>query len=175
MKSKFTKIGFLTFLLTFAVAITSFAQDTDSKMTDMKDDPAMMEMMKSQHHRVMTTYRQSLLGYAETLRDLAKDSADLNADFAKALFEDIERSSRMMDAVHKDHMSKMDSKMKEKMAPMMDKMKVKKDELDHHIMALGKAINADSINAKEVEKHASAIVELLTGKKMKDAMDHSNH
>jgi hypothetical protein len=114
----------------------------------------------------MTVYRKNLSNFAETLRDMAKDSENFNLNFAKAILSDIKRSSEMMDMVHQDQMSKMDSKMMEKMAPMMEKMKQQKTELDHHIMALEKEINADSVNIKEIEKHAAAITELLSEKKM---------
>lgn len=169
------KIKLLTAIVAlFVFAGISFAQNTDKKMKDMDmkmgDKPEMAEMMKSQNHQVMSVYRKNLSNFAETLRDMAKDSDNFNPDFAKAVFSDIKRSSEMMDMVHQEHMGKMDSKMMEKMAPMMEQMKQKKTELDHHIMALGKEINADSVNAKEVEKHASAIAELLSEKKM-DGMD----
>lgn len=179
------KIKLLTAIFAlFVFAGISFAQNTDSKMKkmDMKmgDKAEMADMMKSQNHQVMKAYKGNLLNLAETLRDIAKDSDNYNSDFAKAIFSDIERSSEMMDKVHMDHMSKMDSKMMEKMAPMMDKMKKQKTELDHHIVALGKEINAPSVNAKEVEKHAAAIADMLSEKKMdgmkkgkmKDGMKH---
>lgn len=169
------KIKLLTAVFAlFVFAGIGFAQNTDSKMKDMDmkmgDKPEMAEMMKSQNHQVMMTYRKNLSNLAETLRDMAKDSDNYNSDFAKAIFSDIERSSEMMDKVHMDHMSKMDAKMKEKMAPMMEKMKMQKTELDHHIMALGKEINAPSVNVKEVEKHAAAIADMLSEKKM-DGME----
>ncbi|MGI8542995.1 MAG: hypothetical protein ACR2MD_05885 [Aridibacter sp.] len=162
------KIKLLTAIVAlFLFAGISFAQNTDKKMKDMDmkmgDKLEMAEMMKSQNHQVMSVYRKNLLNFAETLRDIAKDSDNFNPEFAKAVFSDINRSSEMMDMVHQDHMGKMDSK-------MVEKMKEKKAELDHHIMALGKEINADSVNAKEVEKHASAIAELLREKKM-DTME----
>ena len=75
-----------------------------------------------------------------------------------------------MKRIHHDHMGKMDSKMKEKMAPMMEKMKTRQTELNHHIMALGKEINADSINSAEVQKHTSAIIEMFD----KEQMDMKN-
>ena len=169
MKNKvFTTIFLGVFI--FVIGITGvFAQKSDNKM-EMMDKSEMAEMMKSQHHQVMMTYRNNLLSVMKTLENLAKADEAINAEFARELFKDIERSSEMMKRIHQDHMGKMDSKMKEKMAPMMEKMKTRQTELNHHIMALGKEINADSINSAEVQKHTSAIIEMFD----KEQMDMKN-
>jgi hypothetical protein len=163
----------------FTLASISFAQNADGKMKDMKnmkmgDNPEMSEMMKSAHHKMMMAHRQNVLTFATTLRDLAKDSENFDADAAKTMVGEIKRSSEMMDKVHQDHMSKMKAEKKmnaekmEKMAPMMEKMKKQKAELNEHIKALEKSVEADSIDRQEVEKHSSAIVEMLEGMKMGD-------
>jgi hypothetical protein len=177
------KIKLLTAIFAlFVFAGIGFAQNTDSKMKkmDMKmgDKPEMSEMMNSPQHKLMKAYHQNIVTFAKTLQEMSKDSQNVDADLAKMSVSEIKRSSEMMDKIHTDHMSKMDSAMKKKMAPMMENMKTKKAELDHHIMELDKSVSAASINAKDVEKHASAIVEMLDGMKMdggnkdKMKMDH---
>lgn len=159
----------------FLSASISFAQDIDNQMKDMnmKDKPEMAEMMKSPHHKLMMAYRQNVLTFAKTLRDLAKDSENFNIEFAKTMAGEIKRSSEMMDKVNKVHMSimnaknKMNVESKEKMSSMMmEKMKKHKAELDQHILALEKSVESASVNRKEVEKHSSVIVEMLEGMKM---------
>lgn len=157
----------------FTLASVSFAQNANGKMKDMKnmkDNPEMAKMMKSAHHKMMMAHRGNVLTFATTLRDLAKDAENFESEAAKAMVGEIKRSSKMMDEVHQDHMSKMNSEKKmsavkmKKMAPMMEKMKKQKAALKDHITALEKSVEADSIDRKEVEKHSSAIVEMLEGK-----------
>lgn len=161
--------GILLVLVFVLSGVNSFAQDMKSKM---KDKPEMAEMMKSPHHKMMMAYRQNTLTFATTLRDLAKDAANFDAESAKTMVNEIKRSSEMMDKVHQDHISKMKSEKKmdaekmEKMAPMMEKMKKQKAELDEHIKALETSVEAVSVDTKEVEKHSAAIVEMLEGMKM---------
>lgn len=161
----------------FVLTSVSFAQNANGKMKNMenmKDNPEMAKMMKSAHHKMMMAHRGNVLTFATTLRDLAKDSENFESEAAKTMVGEIKRSSKMMDEVHQDHMSKMKSENKmnaekmKKMAPMMEKMKKQKAALKDHITALEKSVEADSIDRKEVEKHSSAIVEMLEKKKMKE-------
>lgn len=167
------KIRLLTAVATlFVFAGISFAQDTNHKMKDMDmkmgEKPEMSEMMKSPQHKLMMAYHKNIVTFAKTLQEMAKDSQSVDADSAKMIVSEIKRSSEMMDKIHSDHLSKMDSAMKEKMAPMMEHMKMKKAELDHHVMALEKSVSSASIDSKDVEKHASAIVDMLEDMKMDD-------
>jgi protein involved in sex pheromone biosynthesis len=166
-KMKILKISIVAIFI-FLSASIAFAQDTDAKMKDMsmKDKTEMSEMMKSPQQKVMMAYHQNILTFAKTLRDLAKDSENLDSEFAKTMVSEIKRSSEMMDKIHKDHMSKMNPEKMEKMAPMMEKMKKQKAELDEHIKALEKSVESALIDKKEFETHASAIVEMLESEKM---------
>lgn len=158
----------------FLSATSSFAQSSDTKMKNMnmKEKAEMSKMMKSPHHKVMVAHRRNVLTFSKTLRDLANDSENFDANYAKAIVTEIRRSSEMMDKVHKDHMSKMKSENKmngeksKKMASMMEKMKKHKAQLDDYIKALEKSVEASSIDRKEVGKHSSAIVEMLERKKV---------
>ena len=173
MKFKILTTSIIAVII-FLFSGSSFAQNNDGKMKKMKmkDKSEMSEMMKSSHHKMMAAHRQNVLTFAKALRDLAKDSENFDAESAKAMTGEIKRSAVMMDKIHKDHMSKMKSEDKmspekmKKMAPMMEKMKKQKAELDHHIKALEDSVGAASIDRKEVEKHSSAIVEMLEGMKM---------
>ena len=67
-------------------------------------------------------------------------------------------------------MGKMDAAMTEKMKPMMDKMNAEKTAVMVHIMALEKALQANSPNAQEVEMHSAALVMQFEKMKMPDKM-----
>jgi hypothetical protein len=149
----------------FLSAGNGIAQDGQNKTQKMNGEE-MAQMMKSPHHKMMTAYRHNLLTFAGALRDLAKDPESFDQEYAKAMADEIKRSSEMMDKVHTDHMNKMDSVMKEKMASRMDKMKKHKTELDRRIKELEETLESDPIDQNAVGNHSSAIIEMLSAKKM---------
>lgn len=170
MKIRKLNIGILLVFVFILSVSNSFAQDQKSKMKEMKDKPEMAEMMKSPQHKLMMAYRQNLLTFAKTLRDAAKESENIDADFAKSIVAEIKRSSEMMDKIHKDHMESMDAAMLEKMSSNMDKMKKDQDALKANISALEESVQKDSLNSKEIETRAEAIISQL-GKKDKMKME----
>ena len=66
----------------------------------------------------------------------------------------------------------MSAEMREKMKPMMEKMMEKmqaeKAVVKEHILALEKALLADAPDAREVERHAAALVSQLEKMDMSD-------
>jgi len=156
------KIMLMSLFAVFVVASanTSFAQ-TGKPMAMKKDgDMEMSKMMKSSHHRMGMAYRKNIHTLSGTLASLSNGTDAVEPEFVKTIVADIKSASAMMDRIHKDHMSRMKPEMKTKMAPMMDKMKTKKKNLANHILALDVAANSDSIDMKEVGKHAAAIAEM---------------
>ncbi len=142
------------------------AQDDKKMKMDGMDMMAMMQ--KGAHHKMMMAHRQNVLTFAKTLRDMAKDGKLEDVELARNAFAEIKRSAEKMEGIQKDHMSKMDPKMMEKMKPMMEKMQAEKAAMKEHILALEKALQANAPDAKELEKHAAALVEQLEKMKMPD-------
>ncbi len=171
MKIKMMIAGLVAvFMLSSA---SSFFAQGDKKMEmKMDGDMNMSEMMKSSHHLMGMAYRQNINTLATTLVELSNGTEAVDAEFVKTIVADIKSASGMMDRIHMDHMSKMKPEMKTKMAPMMEKMKTKKEALASHIMALDAAAKAESIDMKEVGKHAAAIADMTKSEmKMKESHD----
>ena len=132
----------------------------------------MAEMMKSPHHVVMMAYRQNALTFARVLWDLSSDGKIQDVDLVRNAFAELKRSLEKMEEMHQLHMSKMgkmSAEMMEKMKPMMEKMKAEKAVVSGHILALERALKADSPNPQEVEMHTAALI--LQFEKMKMSGD----
>lgn len=127
----------------------------------MKSESMMAEMKNSPHHSVMMAYRQNVLAFAKALRDMSKSAQLEDAGLAREAFGEIKRGMERMDAVHQSHAGKMSPEMRDKMKPMMEKMQVDRAAMSAHVLALGKALEAATPDAREVEKHASALVSQL--------------
>ncbi len=165
MKKQFLVISMV--ILAVLLSVGGVAAQDDKKMkTDGMD--MMAEMQKSPHHKMMMAHRQSILTFAKTLRDMAKDGKLEDIELARNAFAEIKRSAEKMDEIQKDHMSKMDPKMMEKMKPMMEKMQAEKAAMKEDILSLEKALQANAPDAREVERHAAAIVERMEKMKMPD-------
>lgn len=143
---------------------SGFAQD-DKKMKTEKMD-MMAKMQKSAHHSVMMAHRQNVLNFAVALRDISKDGKFEDVELARNAFAEIKRSMEKMDEIRQSHMSKMSAEMREKMKPMMEKMQAESASMKVHILALEKALQAAAPDAREVEKHAAALVEQMEKMKM---------
>lgn len=165
MKKQFLMISMVILAVLFNVG-SGFAQD-DKKMNMGKMD-MMAEMQKSPHHALMMAHRQSVLNFAKTLRDMAKDGKLADVELARNAFAEIKRGMEKMDEIHQAHMGKMSAEMREKMKPMMEKMQTEKAAVKEHITALEKALQATTPDASEVEKHAGALVEQMEKMKMPD-------
>lgn len=147
------------------------AQDAKQMEKDkMKKDMMMdMDAMKSgPHHSVMMAYKQNVLTFAKALRDMSKGGKLADIDLARNAFAEIKQSMEKMEAIHQSHMSKMSPEMREKMKPMMEKMQTDQAAVKEHILALEKALQADSPDALAVEKHAAALVSQLEKMSMSD-------
>jgi len=152
-------------ILAVLLSVGGVAAQDDKKMKmDGMDMMAMMQ--KSPHHSMMMAHRQNVLTFAKTLRDMAKDGKLENTELARNAFAEIKRSAEKMDEIQKDHMSKMDPKMMEKMKPMMEKMQTEKAAMKEDILSLEKALQANAPDAREVERHAAALVERMEKMKM---------
>lgn len=163
MKKQFLMISIAVSAVLLSVG-SGFAQD-DKKM-DMNKMDMMAEMQKSPHHQMMMTHRQSVLHFAKTLRDMAKDSKLADVELARNAFAEIRRGMEKMEEIHQAHSGKMSAEMREKMKPMMEKMQAEKAAMNEHILALEKALQMGAPDAKEVEKHAAALVEQMEKMKM---------
>lgn len=136
----------------------------------MKMDMAAMH--KSPHHMVMMAYRSNVLTFAKTLRDMTKAGKLEDVGLARNAFAEIKRSMDQMEQMHQSHMGKMSVEKQNMMKPMMEKMKAENAVVKEHFFALEKALQADSPDAMEVNKHAAALVVQLekmdkSDKKMK--------
>jgi hypothetical protein len=173
MKKRFLMIS--TIILTGLLTVGGvFAQDGDKKMKMDGDMSAMMEKMhKSPHHKMMMTYRENVLNFAKTLRDMAVGGKIEDVELARNAFAEIKRGMEKMEEIHQAHSGKMSAEMREKMKPMMEKMQAEKAAMKEHIVALEKTLQTDAPDAKEVEKHAAAIVGQME-KKMDMKMDMSD-
>ena len=127
----------------------------------MKSESMMAEMKNSPHHWVMMAYRQNALTFAKALRDMSKSAQLEDAGLAREAFGEIKRGMESMDAVHQSHAGKMSPEMRDKMKPMMEKMQADRAAMSEHVLALGKALESATPDAREVEKHATALVSQL--------------
>ena len=121
----------------------------------------MEAMKKSPHHLVMMAYQNNVLTFAKTVRDMTKDGKLEDVDLARNAFAEIKRSMEKMDDMHQSHMSKMKPEMMTMMKPMREKMQAEKAIVKEHILALEKTLQADKPDAREVAKHAAALVSQL--------------
>ncbi len=154
-------------VLAFLLSVGGVAAQDDKKMKmDGMDMMAMMQ--KSPPQKMMMAHRQSVLTFAKALRDMASGGKLEDVELARNAFAEIKRGMEKMEEIQKDHMSKMDPKMMEKMKPMMEKMQAEKAAMKEDILALEKAFQANAPDVKEVEKHATAIVERMEKMKMPD-------
>ena len=165
MRRQILLILTLTMAVLFSVGI---AAAQDDKMMKKGDMDMMAQMHKGAHHAVMMAYRQNVLTFAKTLRDMAKGDKLEDAELARGAFAEIKRGMEKMDGIHQAHLNKMSAEMREKMKPMMEKMQADQALVKEHILALEKALQAGAPDAREVEKHASELVAQLEKMKMPD-------
>ncbi|MEP7149423.1 MAG: hypothetical protein ABI857_11130 [Acidobacteriota bacterium] len=163
MKKQMLVISMVVLAVLLSVGGVAAQDDKKMKMEGM-DMMAMMQ--KSPHHKMMMAHRQSVLAFAKALRDMASGGKLEDVELARNAFAEIKRGMEKMAEIQKDHMSKMDPKMMEKMKPMMEKMQAEKAAMKEDILALEKALQANAPDAKEVERHAAAIVERMEKMKM---------
>ncbi len=159
-------------ILAIILSVMGVAAQDGKKMshdTMKKDGMDMMsEMKKSPHHSVMMAYKQNVLTFAKTLRDMSKGGKLADVDLARNAFAEIKHSMEKMEGIHQSHMSKMSAEMREKMTPMMEKMQAEKNAFKEHIIALDKAFESNSPDAISVEKNAAALVKKLEKSGMSD-------
>ncbi len=122
---------------------------------------AMAGMKNSPHHSVMMAYRQNVLTFAKTLRDMSKSAQLEDAGLAREAFAEIKRGMERMNEIHQSHAGKMSAEMRDKMKPMMEKMQAGRAAKSEHVLALGRALEAATPNARELEIHANALVSQL--------------
>jgi hypothetical protein len=149
------------------LSVAGIAAQDDKKMKMEKMD-MMAEMHKGAHHAMMTAHRQTVLIFATALRDMSKDGRFEDVELARNAFAEIKRGLEKMDVIHQSHMTKMSAEMREKMKPMTEKMQAEKTAVQEHILALEKALQANAPDAREVEKHAAALVVQFEKMKMPD-------
>lgn len=156
---KYHKSIWITAILLLMSITGAFAQDKPKTMP--KEGMKMSEMSKGAHHMTGMAYRQNALTFAKALRDMALAGKIEDVGMARNAFAEVKRSMEKMDEIHQMHMSKMSVEMREQMKPMMEKMQAEKAAMNEHIVALEKALQADSPNPSEVETHAAALVSQL--------------
>lgn len=147
------------------------AQDGKKMDKDKMKKDMMMEMAamhKSPHHLVMMAYRNNVLTFAKTVRDMTTGGKLEDVDLARNAFAEIKHSMEKMDDIHKTQMGKMSAEKLEMMKPMMEKMKAENVIVKEHFLALEKALQADKPDAREVNKHAAALVLQLEKMDMSD-------
>lgn len=168
MNKKYVLTALLfVFALLFSAGNAS-AQEEKSGMKKMKKEMSMEEMHKSPHHRLMMAYRQNLVTFASALRDAARPGETLDREFARATVEEIRRSAGKMREIHQDHMAMMTPEMRDGMAEMMQKMQSQQAKVEEHIAALERLVAVQTLDGKEIEKHAGELVSEFGKMKMKD-------
>lgn len=140
--------------------------DKDKMKKDMKMD--MAAMMKSPHHLVMMAYRNNVLTFAKTVRDMTAGGKLEDVDLARNAFAEIKRSMEKMDDIHKTQMGKMSAEKLEMMKPMMEKMKAENMLVKEHITTLENALIVDTPDALHINKHAAELVLHLEKMNMSD-------
>jgi hypothetical protein len=156
---KMKKQIFVISALIVAVLLSAggvFAQQ--DKMMKKEGMNMMAEMQKDAHHSLMMAHRQSVLTFAKTLREMAQGGKLEDAGLARNAFAEIKRGVEKMEEIHQSHLNKLSAEMREKMKPMMEKMQTEQAALREHLLALEKALQANAPDAREVEKHAAALV-----------------
>lgn len=169
MKKQMKVMGMAIAMVLLAVGGIA-AQDSKKMKMDMKMD--MAAMMKSPHRSVMMAYRQNILTFAKSLRDMTAGGKLEDVELARNAFAEIKHSMEKMDEIHQSQMGKMKPEMMTMMKPMMEKMQAENMLVKEHIAALENALQVAAPNAVEVNKHAAELVMQLekmdkTDKKMK--------
>ena len=121
----------------------------------------MAEMQKSPHHSMMMAHRQNVLAFAKTLREMAQGGKLEDVELARSAFAEIKRGMEKMEEIHQSHTGKMNAEMRDKMKPMMENMQAQHTAVREHIIALERALQAGAPAAREVEKHAAALIAQL--------------
>ena len=142
-----------TAIVVVLLSVGSIAAQDGKKM---KMD--MAAMMKSPHHLVMMAYRQNVLTFAKSLRDMTAGGKLEDVELARNAFAEIKHSMEKMDDIHQSHMGKMKPEMMTMMKPMMEKMQAGNMLVKEHITALENALQVATPNAMDVNKHAAALV-----------------
>ena len=156
-----------TAIIVVLLSVGSIAAQDGKKM---KMD--MAAMMKSPHHTVMMAYRQNVLTFAKSLRDMTAGGKLEDVELARNAFAEIKHSMEKMGEIHQSQMGKMKPEMMTMMKPMMEKMQTENMPVKEHITALENALQVAAPNAMDVNKHAAALVRQLektdkSDKKMK--------
>lgn len=121
----------------------------------------MAEMKNSPHHSIMMAYRQNVLTFAKALRDMSKSAQLQDPGLAREALAEIKRGMERMEGLHQSQAGKMSVEMRDMMKPMMEKMQADRAAMSEHVLALGNALEAATPDAREVEKHANALVSQL--------------
>lgn len=159
---KYKSLTFLTLavFMLFGVAGSS-AQEIKKDDKKTQKEMKMSEMNENPHHAMMLPYQQNMVNFAKALRGLAKEARTWDADFARTAVAEIKRSAERIDEIHRKHMDTKSAEMREKMKPMMEEMKKEQAELNEQILALEKAVESNTLNAKEIEIRTAAIISEL--------------
>ncbi|CAN5272422.1 hypothetical protein BH10ACI1_BH10ACI1_23460 [soil metagenome] len=165
MKKQMLVISMVIFTVLLSVAGVA-AQDRKKMKMDMA------AMMKSPNHAVMMAYRQNILTFAKSLRDMTAGGKLEDVELARNAFAEIKHSMEKMGEIHQSQMGKMKPEMMTMMKPMMEKMQAENMLVKEHITALENALQVAAPNALDVNKHAAALVMQLekmdkSDKKMK--------
>jgi hypothetical protein len=128
----------------------------------------MAEMHKGAHHSMVMAHRQNVLSFAKTLREMAQGDKLEDVEMARSAFAEIKRGVEKMQEIHQSHLGKMSAEMRDKMKPMTEKMQAQQAAVREHIIALEKALQSNAPDAREVEKHAAALIAQLEKMGMSD-------
>ena len=169
MKKQILMISTVMVMVILSIGSIAAQDSKKMKMNMMMD---MKAMMKSPPHTVMMAYRQNVLTFAKSLRDMSAGGKLEDVDLARNAFTEIKHSMEKMDDIHQSHMGKMKPEMMTMMKPMMEKMQAEQAIVKGHILELENALQIATPNAMDVNKHAAALVMQLekmdkSDKKMK--------
>ena len=155
-----TKEYLLTSVLTVSVlAASAIGIVAQSKIDKMKGKPMdMAKMMKSPHHMLMMAHMKSMSEFAKALHHEAMMAKVLDVEFARSSVAELRHNLDAMEAIHQKHMATMSDEMKAKMKMMMDKMEKGQATTKEHVGELEAAVRSNQPDAKQVARHAGALL-----------------
>lgn len=143
-------------------AVSLKAQEKTEKKPVPAEKMQKMSEMKEPHHLLAMAYRQNILNFAGTLRELMM-SDSFNAEFARIGAAEIMRNFEQLEKHHEQHKQKMtaNEEMRAKMSEMMRQMQPKHARLREIIIELERLAQSDAPDRKQMLAKTEEIIQQL--------------
>lgn len=130
------------------------AQEKTEKQKNPAQAEKMQKMseMKEPHQLLAMAYRQNILNFARTLRELLAANESPNPEFARMAAAEIKRNFEQLEKHHEQHLQKMtaNEEMRAKMSEMMKQMQPKHARLRETVAELERLAQSDAPDAKQM-------------------------